>query len=100
MPSLLGYLGGLVSMGFCVSALFFYRFWTTTRDGLFLAFALAFILFALNQAVISLGIFPTEQQSVVYLLRLAGYALIIFAIVRKNVKTPKTPSDAGISTQS
>ena len=95
MPALQSYLGGLVSMGFCIAALFFFRFWRRTNDGLFAWFALAFVLFALNQAVISLGIFPLEQQSVVYLLRLAGYSLIIFAIVRKNVASQKAPPQQG-----
>ena len=86
MTLLASYLGGLVSMGFVVASVFFLRFWTRTGDNLFFVFALAFVLFALNQALVSLGIFPKEQQSVVYLLRLAGYALIIFAIIRKNTR--------------
>ena len=86
MMPLAGYLGGLISMGFIVASVFFLRFWSKTRDSLFLVFALAFVLFALNQALISLGIFPRDQQSAIYLLRLAGYGLIIFAIIRKNMQ--------------
>ena len=40
-------------MGFLVAALFFLRFWWRTSDGLFAAFALAFLLFAVNQALIT-----------------------------------------------
>ncbi len=36
------FLAGLVTAGFLISGLFFFRFWHRTRDGLFLAFALAF----------------------------------------------------------
>ena len=97
MTLLVPYLGGLVSMGFVVSALLFLRFWSKTRDGLFLSFSLAFVLFALNQAVISLGIFPHDRQSAAYLLRLAGYALISLAIIRKNMRSsgPKSTHGAG-----
>lgn len=82
---LLDYLGGLVTMGFLVLALFFLRFWRRTRDRLFMAFALAFALFAINQTVVALGLYPGEGQSAVYLLRLAGNFLIIAAIVAKNL---------------
>lgn len=98
MTLLVPYLGGLVSMGFVVSALLFLRFWTKTRDGLFLSFALAFVLFALNQAVVSLGIFPHDQQSAAYLLRLAGYALISFAIIRKNIRSSSPKGARGTGT--
>ena len=39
MTTLLSFLAGATTMGFCVAALFFLRFWRNTRDGLFLSFA-------------------------------------------------------------
>ena len=45
------YLSGAVTMGFVVAAIFFLRFWRRTSDRLFLSFALAFALLALNQGV-------------------------------------------------
>ena len=47
------FLSGAVTLGFLVAARFFIRFWRKTADRLFLAFAFAFVLFALNQALSS-----------------------------------------------
>jgi hypothetical protein len=85
-PALVGFFGGALTMGFVVAAAFFLKFWRRTRDGLFLSFALAFVLLAINQATpVVLGI-PREDQAPVYLLRLAGFALIILAILHKNMR--------------
>ncbi len=55
MPSdVANFLSGMIAMGFLVGALFFLRFWRQAKDGLFLAFALAFFLFALGQTLTSL----------------------------------------------
>jgi Family of unknown function (DUF5985) len=77
-------LNGMVTMGFLIAALFFLRFWRRTQDGLFVTFAIAFVLLALNQILIGLSVVPREDQAVLYLLRLAAFALLIVAIVRKN----------------
>jgi len=78
------FLSGAVSLGFFVCALFFLRFWRRTKDGLFMAFALAFSLLGLGQAILALASIPTEERGSIYLIRLAAFALIIFAILRKN----------------
>ena len=78
------FLSGAVSLGFLVCALFFLRFWRRTKDGLFMAFALAFGLLGLGQAILALANIPTEERGSIYLIRLAAFALIIFAILRKN----------------
>ena len=77
-------LNGMVTMGFLIAALFFLRFWRRTQDGLFVIFAIAFVLLALNQILIGLSVVPREDQSLLYLLRLAAFALLIVAIIRKN----------------
>jgi hypothetical protein len=81
------FFSGTIAMGFLIAALFFFRFWWRTNDGLFAAFALAFLLFALNQALITGIETSQDEKSLVYLLRLAGYALIISAVVRKNFRS-------------
>ncbi len=78
------FLGGMVTLGFVIAALFFLRFWARTRDGLFLAFAVAFFLLGINQALVSLTDMPIEERSPLYSLRLAAFSLIIFSIWRKN----------------
>ena len=84
MSDIYTFLGGMVTVGFIVAALFFLRFWTRTHDGLFLAFAVAFFLLGMNQALVSLTDMPIEERSPLYLLRLAAFSLIIFSIWRKN----------------
>jgi hypothetical protein len=81
---MLAVLNGMVTMGFLIAALFFLRFWRRTHDGLFVIFAIAFGLLALNQILIGLSVVPREDQGLLYLLRLAAFALLIVAIVRKN----------------
>jgi len=83
---MLEYASGAITMGYLVAGLFFLRFWFRTRDGLFAAFAAAFWLLALNQAVTTLSGVPREELSWVYLLRVAAFSLIIVAVVRKNVR--------------
>ena len=82
--TLYNFLSGAVTFGFLVSALFFLRFWRSTRDQLFMAFALAFGLLGIVQAALALGNIPTEERYSVYLIRLAAFALILLAIMRKN----------------
>ena len=82
-PLLAAYLAGLFTAGSLVVALFFLRFWKRSGDGLFLSFALAFVLLAANNALS--GFIGGDEYPAIYLLRLAGFALIIFAILRKNM---------------
>jgi hypothetical protein len=82
--TLYDFLSGAVALGFFVCALFFLRFWRRTRDGLFLAFALAFALLGVGQTILALANIPTEERGSIYLFRLAAFAVILFAIIRKN----------------
>ena len=66
------------------SALFFLRFWRRTDDALFLYFAFAFVLLAVNQALPTLLGVVNEDHAGIFLFRLAAFLLIIFAIWRKN----------------
>ena len=82
--TLYDFLSGAVAAGFFVCALFFLRFWRRTSDGLFLAFALAFGLLGTGQSILALANIPTEERGSIYLVRLSAFAVILFAIVRKN----------------
>jgi hypothetical protein len=78
------FLAGAVTMGFFLATLFFLRFWKRTHDGLFLAFALAFLLLGLNQALVVLAHVPVEDRSPLFLFRLAAFAIIIWAVFQKS----------------
>lgn len=80
---------GAVTVGYAVIVLFFLRFWKRTGDGLFAAFAGAFALMALNSLLVEVLNLPREHVGWVYLLRLGAFALIIAAIVHKNMSAQK-----------
>ncbi len=82
--TLYDFLSGALTMGFVVAGLFFLRFWARTRDGLFLAFALAFWLLGLTQSILALGGIPVEERSWVYLIRATAFLLILSSIFLKN----------------
>jgi Family of unknown function (DUF5985) len=85
------FVSGAIVAGHLVAGLFFLRFWARTRDRLFLAFAIAFWVLALNQGWLALSGIPREEQSWIYLIRLAAFLLIIIAVVHKNMSAgPRT----------
>jgi hypothetical protein len=86
-PELASFVSGAIAMAFAVCAAFFLRFWRRTKDSLFLAFAIAFILLSLNQALTTLLGLPMEERSWLYVLRLAAFLVIIVAVLRKNLPT-------------
>lgn len=83
---LLGFLAGMITAGYAVAGLFFFRFWRRTGDGLFFAFGAAFELLALNQALLVFLEVPADERSWLFLLRLAAFLLIIVSIWRKNLR--------------
>jgi Family of unknown function (DUF5985) len=82
------FLSGAIAFGFLVAALFFLRFWKRTDDNLFLAFASAFALLGIGQALQALASIPQEEREYIYLIRLAAFLIILAAIFRKNRSTP------------
>ena len=78
------FLSGAVTFGFIIASLFFLRFWRSTREQLFLAFAAAFFLLGLGQALLAVGEVLVEERSWLYLFRLAAFGVILVAIIRKN----------------
>lgn len=80
------FIGGAISMGFAIAALLFLKFWQRTREGLFLAFAAAFLLLGINQALLTLIRIPLEERSSLYLIRLVAFTLIIGAFWWQNRK--------------
>ena len=79
------FLSGAVTFGMIVACLFFLRFWRKTSDRFFLAFALAFFLLALNHALALWIGGADERAGYTYLIRVLAFALILLAIVDKNL---------------
>ena len=83
--SLIDFLGGALTMSYAMAALFFARFWHRTRDRLFRTFAVAFALMGVNQILATWLGADNERTGYTYVLRVLGFLLILYAIVRKNV---------------
>jgi hypothetical protein len=79
------FLSGALTLGFVVIGGFFVQFWRRTRDRLFLVFALAFWLFALNQLLSTILEPAVREIRYEYVLRVLGFVLILFAIAGKNL---------------
>ena len=77
------FLSGANMLASLVVALFFWRFLRQTRDRFFGYFAVAFLLMAMERLVIEF--LPEDNpRSLVYLIRLAAFLLILYAILEKN----------------
>jgi len=84
------FLSGAVALAYLVASIYFLRFWRKTRDRLFLSFSAAFVLLATNLAiVVTLG-GDDERTGYSYVLRVLGFLLILYAILRKNVGGRRT----------
>ncbi len=79
-----GFSQGFIVTASLVAAMFFLRFWTRTRDFLFMAFAIAFAAEAVTRTVMVFKGIPDTNYSWVYVERLLEYLFILFAILRKN----------------
>jgi len=85
MGHLSTFVAGVIATGYLVAGVYFLKFWTRTRDALFLAFSVAFTLLALNQFLLAASNIPREEQSWIFILRLIAFVLIALAIVYKNM---------------
>ena len=77
-------LSGFLVAEYAAIALFFLRFWTSSRDRLFLMFSGAFAVLAVQRLAIALTAEILEHQAPLYLMRLVAFIVIIAAIVDKN----------------
>ena len=67
-----------------VIATSFLKFWSKTRDSLFLAFGVAFLIEGLNRCAFLSLARPNEGNPYIYLVRLLSFLLILGAILYKN----------------
>jgi len=78
------FLLGVIATASITAGLFFLRFWKSTRDSFFLAFAISFIIEGLNRISLIFINQPNEAHPLTYIVRLFSFLLILVAIVRKN----------------
>lgn len=85
-PRLDLFLLGYIAAASAVVTLYFLRFWTETRDSLFLAFAVFFVVQGGTRAFAVSTPSPNLVIDWVYLLRLLAVLLVLGAILRKNTR--------------
>ena len=75
---------GVLAMGSLVPALFFLRYWRSSRDRLFAFFAVAFGLMALEWLLAALWGTDEADHFQVLLLRILAFVAIIVGVLDKN----------------
>lgn len=78
------FLSGTLVLGSAAIATFFLRFWRDTRQFLFLAFAVAFLLLGTNWLILTIVRARDEAHSVLYILRVAAFLVIIVGVWHHN----------------
>jgi len=78
------FLWGALAMASGTVSIFFLRFWSRSRDRLFLFFALAFATLALHWLGLGIVQPPVESRHYLFLLRLLAFLLILAGIIDKN----------------
>jgi len=84
------FMSGMAMMGFIIAGLFFFRFWSRTRDRLFAIFGVAFFLMAVNEAFVDVSGYPTNEVVLAYVLRIIAFLMLIVGIVAKNLEERKS----------
>ena len=77
-------LSGALFALFFVAALFFRRFGRRTGDRFFDLFSIAFVVMAINSALLGLSDANAEHRTALYAVRLIAFLIIIGAIWHKN----------------
>ena len=75
---------GMLTMAGLVASLFFVRYWRVTGDRLFVFFAVAFAMLAVNWLALSAVDPSFEARHLIYLVRLAAFIILIVGVVDKN----------------
>lgn len=77
-------ISGAMVMAYVVVAAFFFKFWRSTRDRLFMIFGLAFFLLSVQRVALGLTTETIEDTTPLYVVRLIAFILILIAIIDKN----------------
>jgi uncharacterized protein DUF5985 len=84
MRAAAAFLFGMLVMGCGIASVFFAKFWSTTRERLFLYLALAFALLGAERVAALVALVTPFETVWLYVLRLAAFLVIIVGLVEKN----------------
>lgn len=84
-PVLDVFLLGFIAACSLVAGLYFLKFWRSTRDPLFLAFLIFFVVQGFTNAAILQLPHPNEGSPVVFVVRLLSVLVVLVAILAKNI---------------
>lgn len=79
-----GFLLGVVAITSLMAGVFFLKFWKRTRDQLFLAFGVAFLIEGVNRVALLFATRANEADPWIYWVRFFAFLLILAAILKKN----------------
>jgi hypothetical protein len=85
------FIWGGTTVGCWVIGLYFLKYWTRTRDRLFLFFSAAFWILSLNWIGLALTLPDQESRHWIYVVRIIAFASIILGILDKNRTRPGDP---------
>lgn len=78
------FLLGIIAITSLIAGLFFLKFWRRTRDSLFLAFSIAFLMEGFNRIATLNADHPNEGSPWIYTVRLVAFLIILGGILHKN----------------
>jgi len=84
MTNLVPFLLGVIATASLIAAVFFLKFWRMTRDTLFLAFALFFLIDSVTRVSLLFFAHPNEGSTLIYGIRLIALIVLLVAILKKN----------------
>jgi uncharacterized membrane protein HdeD (DUF308 family) len=84
IPTIETFLLGVIATTSLIAGVFFLKFWRHTRDVLFLAFAVAFLVEGVNRIALLFATHSNEGSPWIYVVRLVAFLLILAAILKKN----------------
>ena len=84
IPAIESFLLGVIATTSLVAGVFFLKFWRHTRDTLFLAFGIAFLIEFANRVALLFVRFNNEGSPWIYVVRLIAFLVILGAILKKN----------------
>jgi hypothetical protein len=84
------FINGALTLESVAIGLFFLKFWRTGRDRLFVVFATAFFVLALDWGLRSTWAPSQETRHYFYLVRLAAFVLLIAGVADKNRARPSS----------